>query len=150
MDSFPSSNSYSLPPMIGPKIPNKPASKDYIMNSRRNIGSFDQDLAKTPGPARLVYSAKLSLTFGSGTMLWTKIYTRNTCQSIQCWSDVSFPATRHESPALVHTIQSMLASTRNPFQSTQWESNTLSISHPWWTNKYNLSYSLSRFIQQWK
>ena len=52
MDSFPSSNSYSLPPMIGPKIPNKPASKDYIMNSRRNIGSFDQDLAKTPGPAK--------------------------------------------------------------------------------------------------
>merc|ERR1711862_737802 len=49
-DAFPSANSYSLPPLIGPRIPSKQASNAYSMTSRRTIGSFDQDLA-TPGPA---------------------------------------------------------------------------------------------------
>jgi len=50
-DAFPSANSYSLPPLIGPRIPSKQASNAYSMTSRRKIGSFDQDLARTPGPA---------------------------------------------------------------------------------------------------
>ena len=51
-DAYPASNSYELPQLIGPKIPSKTASNAYSMTSRRRIGSFDQDLAKTPGSAR--------------------------------------------------------------------------------------------------
>ena len=51
-DAYPAANSYSLPQLIGPKIPSKPASNAYSMTSRRSIGSFDQDLARTPGAAR--------------------------------------------------------------------------------------------------
>ena len=51
-DAYPSPNSYSLPQLIGPKIPSKQASNAYSMTSRRQIGSFDQDLARTPGSAR--------------------------------------------------------------------------------------------------
>jgi len=51
-DAFPASNRYSLPPLMGPKIPNKGASQAYSMTSRRELGSFTQDLSKTPGPAR--------------------------------------------------------------------------------------------------
>ena len=51
-DAYPASNSYELPQLIGPKIPSKTASNAYSMTSRRRIGSFDQDLAKTPGAAR--------------------------------------------------------------------------------------------------
>jgi len=51
-DAFPAANSYSLPQLIGPKIPSATASNAYSMTSRTEIGSFKQDLAKTPGPAR--------------------------------------------------------------------------------------------------
>lgn len=51
-DSFPSPNSYTLPQLIGPKIPNKGASQAYSMTARREIGSCTQDLHHTPGPAR--------------------------------------------------------------------------------------------------
>jgi len=51
-DAYPSPNSYSLPQLIGPRIPSKQASNAYSMTSRRHIGSFDQDLARTPGSAR--------------------------------------------------------------------------------------------------
>jgi len=51
-DAYPSANSYSLPQLLGPKIPSATASNAYSMTSRTEIGSFKQDLAKTPGPAR--------------------------------------------------------------------------------------------------
>merc|ERR1712142_1223514 len=51
-DAFPAPNSYSLPQLLGPKIPSATASNSYSMTSRTEIDSFKQDLAKTPGPAR--------------------------------------------------------------------------------------------------
>jgi hypothetical protein len=51
-DAFPSSNSYCLPPLLGAKNPCKQASYAYSMTSRRRLGSFDSDLARTPGPAK--------------------------------------------------------------------------------------------------
>ena len=51
-DAYPAANSYQLPSLIGPKIPSAQASNAHSMTSRRRIGSFDQDLARTPGPAR--------------------------------------------------------------------------------------------------
>jgi hypothetical protein len=53
-DAYPSANSYSLPTLIGPRIPTRQASNAYSMTARRNVGSFDQDLANTPGAARYV------------------------------------------------------------------------------------------------
>ena len=58
-DAYPASNSYQLPPLIGPKITSKTASNAYSMTSRRKIGSFDQDLARTPGAARQDYYYRL-------------------------------------------------------------------------------------------
>ncbi|XP_003387090.2 PREDICTED: outer dense fiber protein 3-like [Amphimedon queenslandica] len=49
-DSTPSPSSYTLPCLLGHKIPNKPASASYSMASRPITGSFSEDLAKTPGP----------------------------------------------------------------------------------------------------
>lgn len=49
-DSTPSPSSYTLPCLLGHKIPNKPASSSYSMASRPITGSFSEDLAKTPGP----------------------------------------------------------------------------------------------------
>jgi len=51
-DNYPSANHYNLPSLMGPKIPNMAASSAFTMKSRRQIGSFTQDLSKTPGPAR--------------------------------------------------------------------------------------------------
>lgn len=51
-DANPSPNSYTLPSLIGDKIPNRTASACYSMPGRRNVGGFDVDYAKTPGPAR--------------------------------------------------------------------------------------------------
>jgi hypothetical protein len=63
-DCVPSPNTYSLPILIGSKIPNKKASSAYSMASRPFTGSFAEDLAKTPGPCRYnatgpdIYTAK--------------------------------------------------------------------------------------------
>ena len=51
-DSVPSPNSYSLPSMIGPRIPHRASSACYSMLGRASYGGFDTDNAKTPGPAR--------------------------------------------------------------------------------------------------
>lgn len=51
-DSNPSPNTYSLPSMIGPRVPNRVSSACYSMPGRISIGGFDTDYAKTPGPAR--------------------------------------------------------------------------------------------------
>jgi len=52
-ENVPAPNRYSLPVLIGPKIPssNKKASPSYTMSERSNIRSYAEDLAKTPGPA---------------------------------------------------------------------------------------------------
>lgn len=51
-DSNPAPNSYSLPQLVGPKIINKSASSAYSMTGRSKINGFDEDLARTPGPAK--------------------------------------------------------------------------------------------------
>ncbi len=51
-DNTPSANSYTLPPLLGPKVPNKASSAAYSMAARALTGSFSEDLAKTPGPGR--------------------------------------------------------------------------------------------------
>ena len=51
-DANPSPNSYTLPILIGDKIPNRTSSACYSMPGRRVVGGFDIDYAKTPGPAR--------------------------------------------------------------------------------------------------
>ena len=50
---------------IGPKTPSKSASNAYSMTSRRNIGSFDQDLARTLGEAAKTVSFYQILKIGS-------------------------------------------------------------------------------------
>ena len=51
-DNTPSANSYTLPSLLGSKVPNKQASATYSMSGRPTTGSFSEDLAKTPGPGR--------------------------------------------------------------------------------------------------
>lgn len=51
-DSYPSPNSYGLPSLLGSKVINKASSASYSMIGRSLTGSFDEDLAKTPGSAR--------------------------------------------------------------------------------------------------
>ena len=51
-DTTPSANSYTLPSLMGAKIPNKKASAAYSMTSRSQTGCFSEDLARTPGPGR--------------------------------------------------------------------------------------------------
>lgn len=49
-DSIPSSNSYTLPNILGTNVPAKKASAAYTMTGRRYTGGFAEDFAKTPGP----------------------------------------------------------------------------------------------------
>lgn len=51
-DSNPSPNTYTLPSLLGERVPNKPGSACYSMAKRLKIGDFATDYAKTPGPAR--------------------------------------------------------------------------------------------------
>lgn len=46
----PSPNSYSLPPLLGPKAVGKRSAASYSLTGRSNIGGFAEDLQKTPGP----------------------------------------------------------------------------------------------------
>lgn len=60
-DANPSPASYTLPTLIGDKIPNRTSSACYSMAPRSKMGGFDTDYAKTPGPARYgVTSADLT------------------------------------------------------------------------------------------
>lgn len=51
-DANPSPNTYTLPTLIGDRVPNKPSSACYSMSKRLKIGDFATDYARTPGPAR--------------------------------------------------------------------------------------------------
>lgn len=52
VDSVPAPNKYCLPPLMGPQVPNKPASASYTMSGSYSTGGPSVDLAKTPGPCR--------------------------------------------------------------------------------------------------
>ena len=60
-DNVPSANSYTLPTLLGSKVPNKASSSSYSMAARAYTGSFSEDLAKTPGPGR--YNAVHTYTY---------------------------------------------------------------------------------------
>lgn len=51
-DATPSPNSYSLPSLLGSKVPTKRSSASHSMTGRAKTGGFSEDLAKTPGPGR--------------------------------------------------------------------------------------------------
>ena len=51
-DNTPSPNSYTLPALMGPKVPTKASVPAYSMAGRVHTGSFSEDLAKSPGPGR--------------------------------------------------------------------------------------------------
>ncbi|XP_051930840.1 outer dense fiber protein 3-like protein 2b isoform X1 [Hippocampus zosterae] len=51
-DSVPAPNKYTLPPLMGSHIPNKPAGASYTMSACFSHGGPSVDLAKTPGPCR--------------------------------------------------------------------------------------------------
>ncbi|KAM6301739.1 ciliary microtubule associated protein 1A-like [Podargus strigoides] len=41
---------YELPPMLGPRVITKNSAPNYSMSGSSNVGTFSQDLCKTPGP----------------------------------------------------------------------------------------------------
>ncbi|XP_078663482.1 ciliary microtubule associated protein 1A-like isoform X1 [Branchiostoma floridae x Branchiostoma belcheri] len=49
-DNTPAPNAYSLPAVVGPKAVGKTSAPNYSLTSRQKIGSFHEDLQKTPGP----------------------------------------------------------------------------------------------------
>lgn len=49
-DQTPGPAAYGLPAMIGPKVVGKPTAPNYSIYGRSMIGSFYEDLSKTPGP----------------------------------------------------------------------------------------------------
>jgi hypothetical protein len=51
-DTVPSANSYTLPQLLGSKVPYRQSSAAYSMTGRSKTGNFAEDLAKTPGPGR--------------------------------------------------------------------------------------------------
>lgn len=48
-ENFPSPNSYTLPAVLGSKAVGKMSAPSYSMTGRSKIGSFHEDLQKTPG-----------------------------------------------------------------------------------------------------
>ncbi|KAK3546205.1 hypothetical protein QTP70_025220 [Hemibagrus guttatus] len=50
-DAVPAPNRYTLPNLLGSRIPNKPSSASYSMSRRTKPGAPSEDLATTPGPA---------------------------------------------------------------------------------------------------
>lgn len=51
-DANPSPNTYTLPTLLGVRVPNKSSSACYSLAKRLKVGDFATDYAKTPGPAR--------------------------------------------------------------------------------------------------
>ncbi|KAI5098014.1 outer dense fiber protein 3-B [Silurus meridionalis] len=49
-DQTPGPAAYLLPPVLGPKSVNKRSAPSVSLSGRSQIGSFDEDLKKTPGP----------------------------------------------------------------------------------------------------
>ncbi len=51
-DHNPAPNRYALPQLLGSKQANKLSYPSYSMSGRFNIGSYSEDLSKTPGPGQ--------------------------------------------------------------------------------------------------
>ncbi|XP_068127346.1 protein CIMAP1D isoform X2 [Hyperolius riggenbachi] len=51
VDQVPAPNTYSLPPVLGSKVPGKAAAPAFSVSARIHHGGHSEDLAFTPGPA---------------------------------------------------------------------------------------------------
>ncbi|XP_063770536.1 protein CIMAP1D [Pseudophryne corroboree] len=51
LNQVPAPNTYSLPPVIGPRAPVKVSAPAFSLSGRPNRGGHSEDLAYTPGPA---------------------------------------------------------------------------------------------------
>ncbi|XP_072262891.1 protein CIMAP1D [Pyxicephalus adspersus] len=51
IDQVPAPNTYSLPPVLGPRVPAKASAPAFTMSARIRRGGHSEDLALTPGPA---------------------------------------------------------------------------------------------------
>ncbi|XP_028671157.1 outer dense fiber protein 3-B-like [Erpetoichthys calabaricus] len=64
-DQTPGPAAYTLPPMLGPKAVTKSSAPFYSLRGKSTIGSFHEDLQKTPGPGTYkvtdpnIYKSKL-------------------------------------------------------------------------------------------
>lgn len=52
VDPVPAPNSYTLPSLLGPRVPDKPSSPSFTISGQNTSGSYSEDLSQTPGPAR--------------------------------------------------------------------------------------------------
>ncbi|KAM4809512.1 protein CIMAP1D [Rhinophrynus dorsalis] len=51
MDQVPAPNTYSLPPVLGPRVPGKVSAPAFSLSGKNHRGGHSEDLAQTPGPA---------------------------------------------------------------------------------------------------
>ncbi|XP_005999549.1 ciliary microtubule associated protein 1A [Latimeria chalumnae] len=51
-DAVPAPNRYTLPSLLGSRVPTKPSTPSYSVSGRTKVGSFSEDLASSPGPSR--------------------------------------------------------------------------------------------------
>ncbi|MBN3303200.1 OD3L2 protein, partial [Amia calva] len=51
-DAVPAPNRYTLPALLGSRVPTKPASASYTVAGRTKSGGPSEDLSQTPGPGR--------------------------------------------------------------------------------------------------
>ncbi|XP_044140473.1 outer dense fiber protein 3-like protein 2 [Bufo gargarizans] len=51
IDQIPAPNTYSLPPVVGPRVPLKASAPAFSLSGRIHRGGHSEDLAHTPGPA---------------------------------------------------------------------------------------------------
>ncbi|XP_034767972.2 outer dense fiber protein 3-like protein 2 [Acipenser ruthenus] len=51
-DTVPAPNKYTLPVLLGSRVPTKPASASYTVSGRTKSGGYSEDLSRTPGPGR--------------------------------------------------------------------------------------------------
>nr|XP_033812392.1 outer dense fiber protein 3-like protein 2 [Geotrypetes seraphini] len=52
LDSVPAPNRYTLPCLLGPRIPIKPSSASFSISGHIKSGGFSEALARTPGPGQ--------------------------------------------------------------------------------------------------
>uniref|UniRef100_A0A8C8RQ03 Outer dense fiber of sperm tails 3 like 2 n=1 Tax=Pelusios castaneus TaxID=367368 RepID=A0A8C8RQ03_9SAUR len=50
VDPIPAPNSYTLPSLLGLRVPNKPSSPGFTITGRNKHGGFSEDLSQSPGP----------------------------------------------------------------------------------------------------
>ncbi|XP_073507589.1 protein CIMAP1D [Phyllobates terribilis] len=51
VDQVPAPNTYSLPPVVGPRVPLKASAPAFSLSGRIHRGGHSEDLSDTPGPA---------------------------------------------------------------------------------------------------